>query len=666
MSDISFNCPHCAKRLVVDEEGSGLKMQCPVCDQSLRIPDQSQPEDEAVAEVSDDVIRAIAVKAQRLRREAEPGEPVLIARDPEEDQEEELEEPELDLAFICPSCDHPLVVAYEGAGLDLQCPECAAGLDIPDPLHLPENFPCQRLATQILALQKLEDHTAPFAEFGKSPREVPLKPRRIGRADAPKSPALTESGLTMDDYDLLEQAQSPEEEPAPIKQKPGPRPAVSSHRKAPIRKPSRPLRFQTKGKTSLTSKLAVAPESADGPTARKRRKHLQRKAERNKTDVLLPRKLAEAAKAPRVTEQERKNAPDPEQPEPKPGSEAQPQSATPEVGRAEEETAEERSSSSSPPSSKKKGRRRRKGALRTPRLPVVETGAEQPFVPVGQHLKRSQDGHSRPGRSKVRLAQVLSPFLLAFLAVMVWVATVFFQTPEVTREHELVAPEQTSETDFQPREISPIEEQTARAALQGFFEAETWQEALPYLRDPERVRPLMREYYSDQDFEFEPIRELTLGESGWRLGRLLAVFAGVTEESFERRLFHLERMPDGQWKLDWETLVGYNPLSWAELKRRKPRDPVILRCSLSQGNYYNFNFEDREEYSCFRIHDKSGDFTGIYAYAERDSAPREQLLEAFEDSKMPALMIEVRYPENATEDNQVKILSVIRKGWIVL
>jgi transcription elongation factor Elf1 len=655
MSDISFNCPHCNKRLVVDDEGADLKMNCPVCEQALRIPAKSRPEDETVDEVSDEVIRAIAIRAQRLRREAEAGEPILIARDPEE--EEELEEPELDLAFVCPACERPLIVAYEGVGLDLQCPECAAALDIPDPLHLPEDFPHQRLAAQVLALQRLEEHTAPFAQFEKTPQEVPLKPRRITRGEAAKTAAVTESGLGVGDDELLEKAQNQEDKKETSSQKAVLRPAVSSRRKAAIKKPAGPVRFQSKGKTDLTRKLGVAPASADSPEARERRERLLRKANRTQTETLLPRKLA-AASQDRQDKAAAETEPEPEQEqeqEPETAAEKSPRNPSTDPGTSGKKSTRQNES-----------RRKRKGALPTPRLPVVDSGAERPFVSVGQHLQRPGGSRSRSRNSKVRIAKVLSPFLLAFLVLMIWVASVFLKTPERSKKTELVAPTQTSETDFQPQVLSPIEERTALVTLQGFLDAQSWEQAVPYIRDPERVRPLMEEYYTDHTFDPEPIIDLTLNQSGWRMGHLLATFSGITVDSYQNRVFHMERMTDGTWKLDWETLVGYNPLSWEELQREMPVEPVVLRCSLSPSEYYNFAFSNSDEYACFKIHDRTGQFTGIYAYAERGSELEERLVDVFQTSGLPAVMLEVRYPRNAQQDNQVEAVSLVRRGWIML
>jgi DNA-directed RNA polymerase subunit RPC12/RpoP len=43
MPDIRFNCPRCSQKLVVDADGVGVAVPCPICGYSLVIPTKSSP-----------------------------------------------------------------------------------------------------------------------------------------------------------------------------------------------------------------------------------------------------------------------------------------------------------------------------------------------------------------------------------------------------------------------------------------------------------------------------------------------------------------------------------------------------------------------------------------------------------------------------------------------
>jgi len=38
MADIEFNCPNCGKQLLIDDQGAGMMVPCPRCNQSIQIP----------------------------------------------------------------------------------------------------------------------------------------------------------------------------------------------------------------------------------------------------------------------------------------------------------------------------------------------------------------------------------------------------------------------------------------------------------------------------------------------------------------------------------------------------------------------------------------------------------------------------------------------------
>ncbi len=80
MADISFNCPHCATNLVVEEEGAGLDVPCPVCAVDIVIPDPRRGDEGAEIVEPGDASEAAAREPEPLPEAAPPEE---ISRVPE-------------------------------------------------------------------------------------------------------------------------------------------------------------------------------------------------------------------------------------------------------------------------------------------------------------------------------------------------------------------------------------------------------------------------------------------------------------------------------------------------------------------------------------------------------------------------------------------------------
>ena len=85
MSDILFDCPHCKGQLTVDEAGAGRSVKCPLCDQSICIPElnnsrgQAEPPELPNVKVEPPDLpnknKKMPSDIQELRHMAEFGEP---------------------------------------------------------------------------------------------------------------------------------------------------------------------------------------------------------------------------------------------------------------------------------------------------------------------------------------------------------------------------------------------------------------------------------------------------------------------------------------------------------------------------------------------------------------------------------------------------------------
>ena len=198
-------------------------------------------------------------------------------------------------------------------------------------------------------------------------------------------------------------------------------------------------------------------------------------------------------------------------------------------------------------------------------------------------------------------------------------------------------------------------------AIQQFCTAPTAEALIPFIRDPERVGPNLLRYYSAEN----PWVPLALGPqpdlSILEVHRNFVVLQ-LPLADFATRPIALEQTPDG-FRIDWESFTGYSELSWAELRRTRPRDPVLLRAVVRPTDYFNRDFTSANKYRAFQISDLNRDQV-IYGYVPIGGEADLQLQKVLLNDPSVHAVIRVRYPENSTNDRQVEITEVLEKGWI--
>ena len=231
------------------------------------------------------------------------------------------------------------------------------------------------------------------------------------------------------------------------------------------------------------------------------------------------------------------------------------------------------------------------------------------------------------------------------------------KTPVLEKEEEEANPTVADDLNKNQQEIEGI----VRKLIERFLAAENYKERLAFIRDPERVEPLMEKYYVKHDdgpIEYRKIR----GE-----GTLNAYqdFAMTTIElkDFSYRNVAAERI-DGEFKVDWESFVGYSESTFESFKETKPTEPLLFRVKLGRETYFNYDFLD-DNYACFAIEDpKSGAL--FYGYTDRNGPIAKTLFDELPRTKKKSFgVVKLRYPTNPKTDNQVIIDEYVQKGWVI-
>ena len=147
--------------------------------------------------------------------------------------------------------------------------------------------------------------------------------------------------------------------------------------------------------------------------------------------------------------------------------------------------------------------------------------------------------------------------------------------------------------------------------VQAFCAAPSPETFLPLVREPERVGSLVKRFYTPEN----PWKPLPLASrpdlSDLQVHRNFVVF-NLPLTDFGSHPIALEQTSAG-FRIDWESFVGYSDLSWAELRRTRPRQPVLLRAVLKPSDYFNLDFPSAATHYCYQISDINSDHV-LYGY----------------------------------------------------
>ena len=138
--------------------------------------------------------------------------------------------------------------------------------------------------------------------------------------------------------------------------------------------------------------------------------------------------------------------------------------------------------------------------------------------------------------------------------------------------------------------------------------------------------------------------------------------AGVRGSDYKLREINLIRR-GGQLKVDWDSWVAWSEMRWEDFRRKKPVEPVLFRVQLSAADYFNFDFRDEGQWSCFRL-DSADGVEFLYGYLPRGAELDQRLRPTLFGAK-PNWVVKLKFPEGATRDNQVLIDSIVAEGWLV-
>jgi hypothetical protein len=200
----------------------------------------------------------------------------------------------------------------------------------------------------------------------------------------------------------------------------------------------------------------------------------------------------------------------------------------------------------------------------------------------------------------------------------------------------------------------------AEPLVKKFLEATKVEDLLPIVRHPEVTEPRMRGFYPQGRIEAPGLGEFNSGGSGLTIrGKLVSL--AVKTRDFEDRSIALVDTPQGL-KIDWESFAGWSEIAWDKFTSSKPATGHVFRVTLSEVDYYNFDFSDDSKWRSYRLLSPDGE-TSLYGYAPKDSDLDRRIRPDSESKNIP-LTLSLKFPPEAKSDRQVEIERLVTEGWV--
>ena len=203
-------------------------------------------------------------------------------------------------------------------------------------------------------------------------------------------------------------------------------------------------------------------------------------------------------------------------------------------------------------------------------------------------------------------------------------------------------------------------------AVRGFLTASTVAEKKAFVRDQERVSPLMDDLYSRTDYEPRGLETINRQQTIFQ-GDLATLT--VQNADFLNRSITVERVvgaDDDSYKVDWESWVGYSEFTPEEMRKKKPTEPFLIRAVVSISDYYNYGFSDDSKWRSYGL--QMGESGSLFLGYVPVGSPLDKRLSILRVNGTPeAAVLKVAYPPKARAQDQVEILEVINsQGWLLI
>jgi hypothetical protein len=208
----------------------------------------------------------------------------------------------------------------------------------------------------------------------------------------------------------------------------------------------------------------------------------------------------------------------------------------------------------------------------------------------------------------------------------------------------------------------------AEGAIAAYFAAQEWRAKASHVNDGAILLDAMRDFYEVRKSS-DPLLGPLQSRQRYRLDGTEILYYSYESSNRHGNVLEvaLRRSTDGKFLIDWESLVGYSEMSWADFKKERPAKPVLFRAFATLSDYYNFEFSDQQEkYLSINLLSPDG-LESVHGYCERKSSLGGALLNIMSRSEsVCGITLRLAFSEKAESNHCVNITQLVADRWLLL
>ncbi|MGA0846346.1 MAG: hypothetical protein ACO3RV_07370 [Luteolibacter sp.] len=261
-------------------------------------------------------------------------------------------------------------------------------------------------------------------------------------------------------------------------------------------------------------------------------------------------------------------------------------------------------------------------------------------------------------------------FILIALAILSAVAWSLVRVHESKPIAHSIRSESETLLDKQLRD-----EQEAKAMVEGiekcletFFSSQGREEWHGLIRHPDRVMPLIQEYYASHPWVPSSVDQLKHLEPVTLERRADFWIVELELENGQHHNLLLEANRESSPRIDWETMVSHQPMPWDEFARTRPQQkPMDFRVYVEMDNFYSHEFAESGNWVSLRLTALNADET-LFGYLPRDHPDLAQIVRCLQinEGQRTSLILRLEVPLNVQSRRGVLIQKLMSPRWIYL
>lgn len=206
------------------------------------------------------------------------------------------------------------------------------------------------------------------------------------------------------------------------------------------------------------------------------------------------------------------------------------------------------------------------------------------------------------------------------------------------------------------------------AVTRKFFETTSVDGLARLVRHPERVRPMMERHYEGKPIPINRVIRSNLFQPITLDNRSNFWMATLELTNHDSRNLVVEILDSGEPRIDWETLVCYQPMPWDSFAKERPTGLSLdFRVYLEPDNFFSHEFADSSRWNCYRLTALDGDET-LFGYAMADSEVAKSIVNLLNQNqgRKTSVILRLSVPEGVRSRSGVVIEKLLSPRWIYL